>query len=128
MIEESAGQEAVEPDRQQNHIVKLRSPSAARLADLVSIHADLLFISGCCERLMAQLALPEESRDFVLIQALWSAALVSYRRCFSDGKRGGLTNADVRALGLAGEPIEVHQFLHQLRNKHVAHSVNPFET
>ena len=40
--------------------------------------------------LLGELDKPEEDRDPVVPQALWSAALASYSRCFSKGKRFGL--------------------------------------
>ncbi len=76
---------------------------------------------------MAQLRLPDPERDGVAVAAAWSAALIAYRRCFNTGVRGGLTVADVQALGLQGEVLEFHKFLHDMRDKHIAHSVNPYE-
>ena len=120
-------EEEIDDGRQQNLIVTLESPSAARLADLASILQDLRFIVGCCDLLMAQLRLPDPERDGVAVAAAWSAALIAYRRCFDAGVRGGLTVADVQALGLQGEVLKIHKFLHDMRDKHIAHSVNPYE-
>jgi hypothetical protein len=73
------------------------------------------------------LAAAEGQRDATVLKALWSAALVAYARCFATGKRFGLSNEDVRSLPLEGEVFEFHEWLMNMRNKHVAHSVNPFE-
>ena len=54
-----------------------------------------------------------------------AAALISYVRRFAHGKRYRLSE-DVRSK-LQGDPIGVHTFYKSLRDKHVAHSVNPFE-
>ena len=59
-----------------------------------------------------------------MIEALWTAALVKYIRCFATGKRFGL---DVSVFdGLEGAR-DTHQFFKDMRDKHVVHSVNPFE-
>ncbi|MER6663197.1 hypothetical protein ABT256_01505 [Amycolatopsis japonica] len=63
----------------------------------------------------------------IVIRGLWAAALVAYKRCFSDGKRSFLSDTDVESLPLQGEVVEWHRFLKQMRDKHIAHSVNPFE-
>jgi hypothetical protein len=100
--------------------------SARELADLASIFQDLGFVVGCCDRLLDLLA--SSDRDPVLTEALWSAALVAYVRCFGSGKRVGLDPTIVEQVGLQGDVKDWHQYLRDMRDKHVAHSVNPFET
>jgi hypothetical protein len=94
-----AGTNAVSPEAQML-TVALDVPSAQILADQASIIGDLQFVMECCKRLLTELAIPEEDREAVVPQALWSAALVAYGRCFGKGKRLGLTVEDVRALPL----------------------------
>ena len=53
--------------------VALDVPSAQILADQASIIQDLQFVMDCCKRLLTELARPEEDRDLVVPQALWSA-------------------------------------------------------
>jgi hypothetical protein len=108
--------------------VALGVPSAQILADQALIIQDLQFVMECCKRLLTELAKPEEDRDAVVPQALWSAALVSYARCFGIGKRFGLTTEDVRALPLQGEVMKYHKWIMGERNKLTAHPVNPFDT
>ncbi|HXF20750.1 MAG TPA: hypothetical protein VN597_09870, partial [Streptosporangiaceae bacterium] len=55
--------------------VPLDLPSAQVLADLVATVQDLQFVMDCCKRLLTELARPEDERDMVVPQALWSAAL-----------------------------------------------------
>jgi hypothetical protein len=107
--------------------VALDVPSAQILADQASIIQDLQFVMECCKRLLTELAKPEEDRDTVVPQALWSAALVAYARCFAEGKRFGLATEDVRALPLQGEVIKYHKWIIEERNKLTVHSANPFE-
>jgi hypothetical protein len=107
--------------------VALDVPSAQILADQASIIQDLQFVMECCKRLLAELAKPEEDRDTVVPQALWSAALVAYARCFAEGKRFGLATEDVRTLPLQGEVIKYHKWIIEERNKLTVHSADPFE-
>jgi hypothetical protein len=107
--------------------VALDVPSAQILADQASIIQDLQFVMECCKRLLTELAKPEEDRDAVVPQALWSAALVAYARCFGKGKRFGLATEDVRTLPLQGEVMKYHKWVIEERNKLAVHPANPFE-
>jgi hypothetical protein len=107
--------------------VALELPSAQILADQASIIQDLQFVMECCKRLLTELAKPEEDRDAVVPQALWSAALAAYARCFGKGKRFGLATEDVRTLPLQGEVMKYHKWVIEERNKLAAHPANPFE-
>lgn len=104
-------------------VVRLNTEHAKRLADIAGIHEDLKFTVQVCERLFN---LNENSdEDGLLKEALWAAALVSYVRCFAEGKRYGLSEDTLQAAG--DKAFEVHRHFVNLRNKHIAHSVNPFE-
>src|SRR3984893_17502886 len=83
--------------------VALDLPSARILADQASIIQDLQFVMECCKRLLTELAKPEDGRDAVVPQALWSAALIAYGHCFGKGKQFGLAADDIRTLPLRGE-------------------------
>ena len=107
--------------------VDLDLPSAQVLADQAGIIQDLQFVMECCKRLLTELARPEEERDAVIPLALWSSALVSYARCFSSGKRFGLTADDVLTMPLQGEVLKYHKWVIEERNKHTRHSANPFD-
>lgn len=107
--------------------VALDVPSAQVLADQASIIGDLQFVMECCKRLLTELAVPEQNRDAVVPQALWSAALVAYGRCFGKGKRFGLTVDDVQTLPLQGEVLKYHKWVIEERNRLTMHSANPFE-
>jgi hypothetical protein len=104
-------------------VVEIDVPSAEILAGQWSLLSDLKFVSDCCERLLQLHA--DEARDGVVVQALWTSALVAYARCFASGKRPGIREADLATL--EGEPVAFHRFLIDMRNKHIAHSVNSFE-
>jgi len=107
--------------------VALDVPSAQVLADQTAVIQDLQFVMESCRRLLAELARPESERDAVVPVALWSAALVSYARCFSSGQRFGLTTEDLLALPLQGEVLKFHKWVIEERNRHTRHSADPFE-
>jgi hypothetical protein len=107
--------------------VALDLPSARILADQALIIQDLQFVMECCKRLLNELVKPEKDRDAVVPQALWSAALVAYARCFSKGKRFGLAAEDIESLPLQGEVMRYHKWVIGERNKLTAHPADPFE-
>ena len=107
--------------------VALDLPSAQVLADQISTIQDLQFVMECCKRLLTELVKPEEERDAVVPQALWSAALMGYDRCFTKGKRFGLTADDVRSLPLEGQVMKFHNWVVDERNKLARHPANPYD-
>jgi hypothetical protein len=107
--------------------VALDLPSARILAGQASVIQDLQFVMDCCKRLLTELARPEEDRDGVVPQALWSSAVVAYARCFGRGRRFGLSTEDVRNLPLHGAVMKFHKWVIEERNKVTARSADPFE-
>lgn len=104
-------------------------PSAEELRDRASISQDLKLVVDCVQRLLQEQSRDDQAPvDGVLAQALWTTALIAYARCFGTGVRIRLTSEDIRELGLEGDPEGFHQHLLDLRSKHVAHSVNAFES
>ena len=107
-------------------IVQYKSPSAKVLAELLSSHADLSFVVGCCERLEQDGETIGE--DPTYLRALWSAALVAYVRAIWDPQRKWIRSALEKRLGdFDGNPLKFHQYLKDMRDKYVSHSVNPYE-
>jgi hypothetical protein len=104
----------------------LNTPSSNALADLAAMFEDLQTTLRCCERLVSALDMPEP--DDLLVEALWTTAVLSYARCFSTGRRGmGLTEADIKATSLKGDVLEWHKVLRQLRKHYSDPTVNPRE-
>ena len=99
-------------------------PEARRLASLAGIATDLQAVVEYCRRLES-LWLNLRTLDFSLSEALSTAAVVRYGRCFKSGVRERLPED---ALDVAPAALrDTHKFVIELRDKHVAHSVNPFE-
>jgi hypothetical protein len=101
-------------------------PSARILADQTSVIQDLQFVMDCCKRLLAELGRPEGDRDGVVPLALWSSALITYARCFGQGRRSGLTVEDVRNLPLQGAVMKFHEWVIDERDKLTEHPADPF--
>lgn len=107
-------------------VVKLGNKKARRLADLTGIYMDLSFTIDACKLLMELVDHRRETdRDGLLREALWSSALVAYARAFAPGRRYGLGEGVFSKL--ESNYLTAHRLFISLRNKHVAHSVNPFE-
>lgn len=102
-------------------IYKLDTEMSKELAAYTGYFQDLTFACDAFKYLLDHL----EKEEQVLLKSLWSAALVSYARCFSHGKRINLTPEIYK--NLQGEALECHEYIIGMRNKHIAHSVNPFE-
>jgi len=81
----------------------------------------------CCKRLITELGQPEDDRDGVVPQALWSSALVAYARCFGKGRPVGLVTEDVRSLPLQGAVMKFHEWIIGECDKLIAHPADPFE-
>jgi hypothetical protein len=108
--------------------VALELPSAQLLADQIATIQDLQFVMECCKRLLTELVKPEQEREPVVPQALWSAALTAYDRSFARGKKFGLTVDDVKSLPLEGQVVKFHEWIVDERNTLGRHATNPFET
>jgi len=107
--------------------VPLDTDSARVLADQATIIQDLQFVMDCCKRLLTELDKAEDERDTAVPQALWSAALVAYARCFGKNKRSGLSVQDVHALPLQGAVMKFHEWALKERAKLTSHPGDPFE-
>ncbi len=112
--------------RQPTTVRQLDTPAAMALADLASMMDDLQTVLYACERLIA--ALDADEPDDVLVESLWTTALLSYSRCFTNAGRGmALTEDDVSGTELQGEVVEWHKVLRQLRKHYAAPAENPRE-
>lgn len=62
------------------------------------------------------------------MEALWTAALTSYRRCFSAGERAAvLSTDDLADTNLRGDVLQWHNTLERLREHYVDTRLNPHE-
>jgi hypothetical protein len=108
---------------EETYVVQAEYEEALKLADIYSILQELKSVMETCTRLRQ--LLEAEQKDWLLIESLWTAALIRYSRCYASGKRHGLSEDIYK--DLPGDAIGVHRLYENLRDKHIAHSVNPFE-
>jgi hypothetical protein len=103
---------------------RLDMPSAAVLAGLAAVFEDLQYALRCCEHLVSEMGRREP--DPVLVEALWTGALLAYVRGFSP--RGAvLTTTDLDELENGAEFRRLHDVLLQLRDHLASRHANPRE-
>ena len=112
-------------------------PEAAALASLIGQWSDMKRVIAYCELMIDRYASSKHKRSpFHIVGfntrinwtdwgALSTAACISYARCFTTGVREALNQALLDSA--ASEFRTLHEFVLNLRNKHIAHSVNSFE-
>lgn len=98
-------------------------PEAQLLSDLYGIIKDLDSVSEFCQRLVD--ACDVDAPDLHVLDALSTACVVRYCRCFEGGVRAKLDRDSVKSV----DPrfVDLHDYLFSLRQKHLTHSVNEFE-
>lgn len=107
---------------------QLDTPAASALADLAGMFEDMATVLRCCERLVSELSNTEGESDDLVVEALWTTALLCYSRCFTPGQRGmALTEDDVEAIQLQGDVLEWHKVLLRLREHYAGAAGNPRE-
>ncbi len=116
----------------------LATPSAAALSDLMATFEDLQTVLGCCEKLVTELVGDGAERDGaegdsnerhgVVVEAVWTMALLSYARCFSASEAGAaLTEDDVTSALSNADVLEWHRILLRLRDHYADPATNPRE-
>jgi hypothetical protein len=102
--------------------------------DYHGIYHDLDFVIGVTRQLRAALLQESNQPKAVpspvgasehVLRGLWIAALVTYGRCFHKGKRRWLDESIFE--GETEDVLTYHRYFRDYRDKHAAHSVNPFE-
>lgn len=110
---------------------RLETGSARALAAEAERFDDLQTVLRCCERILPELgrAAGGFPDSVLLVEALWTLALTSYARCFSDDADGDcLSEADVvEAHPENQEVADWHRALMRLRVHYASASANPRE-
>ena len=104
--------------------VALSVPEAQRYADLTGINTDLRDVVDVCDRFSTEHD-SSASPDWKLLEVCCTAAIVRYGRTFPSGVRTGIGEEFLSRL--SREDQDVHRLFKNLRDKWIAHSVNPFE-
>jgi hypothetical protein len=116
---------AVEPP---SVVRRLESPSASTLVGLAETFEELQTVLRCCERLVAELTPRPAGPDPVVVEGVWTTALLSYARCFGSGAADPvLSEEDVAATRPDSHVLDWHKALLQLREHYVDPVHNPRE-
>lgn len=113
---------------------KLDLEESRETEELHAVYRDLEFVVNVSNYLVQVMEKREQDQGqptsvgtaSFLEQALYTAALVAYARCFSTGKRKHRLDESIFN-GDAEHLLERHQYYKNTRDKHIAHSVNAFE-
>lgn len=97
-------------------------PEANQLASLTGIEQDISGVISYCDFLQGNSKIANFNHTIWV--AVSVAAVVRYARCFSSGVRDSLPHDFVDS---SEELRQDHKYFIDLRSKHFAHSVNPFE-
>lgn len=99
-------------------------PEASTMEQLHGWLEDIDAAREFLNRLDAEL--DKDEHDDVVIDALASAAVARYARCFASGNRGALNPIDVAGPG-ESQWSTLHEHIVGVRNWHVAHAINQQE-
>ena len=106
---------------------RLESASAALLGDLVETFEELQTVLRCCERLVTEVA-GRPHPDDVVVEAVWTMALLSYARSFAGRPTGAvLTEEDLTTAQPDTDVLTWHKVLLQLREQQVDPVASPRE-
>lgn len=103
--------------------VKVDIPEAALLADLYGILHDLDTAKEWCTKVTKNSR--TTSWDMWSDEAITTGAIIKYFRCFTTGVRFGLRRDDIANIG--DKLLKKHDYHKSLRDKFIAHPVNPFD-
>lgn len=96
---------------------------AKALADLNGVKFDLQGVIELSDEISS--IINDASFNSTVLDALCSALVVKYFRCFGFGVRGKLDIENITSL--TEDEVQLHKLLKNLRDKHIVHSVNSFE-
>jgi hypothetical protein len=107
---------------------RLNTASSSALVELAAIFEDLQTVLRCCERLVSELAAGDGEPDDVVVEAVWTVALLSYARCFQPPGAGmALTEDDLTGTQSHADVLDWHRVLLQLRDHYADPRTNPRE-
>ena len=109
-----------------NAVRRLDTAPARSLADLAAIFEDLQTVLRCCARLVDEFAESSGGPEDLIVDSLWTTAVLSYTRCFT-GYDTCLSDDDVGKTRLQSELLDSHKALRRLRKQYTAPRQNPRE-
>ena len=104
---------------------RIDTQDAQDLAALAALFDDMQMVLRCCERLVAEIA--GAAPDDVVLEGVWTTAVLSYTRCFSGKDTVRLIDDDVKAVPLKGDLLGWHEILGKLRDHYAHPTLTPRE-
>ena len=109
--------------------VNISLPEAKRLADLYGVAIDLRACRDYCEKYLQVFSNILQPTDETKHLECFSVYIfVKYGRCFKGGVRNKLAEEILATSKLSPDELDIHQRVIEVRDKHIAHSVNDFES
>ena len=106
---------------------RLEGARAGVLGDLVETFEELQTVLRCCERLVAEVA-GRPRPDEVVVEGVWTVALLSYARSFAERTSGAaLTTDDLTEVRPDSDVLTWHEVLLKLRDHHADPVASPRE-
>ena len=122
------------PLQQQLPQVVLTGPEEGRVADMVSVVADLTFARDAARTYAGATSSDPKPLPDLVCRALWSSAVIAYRRAFNSGRGHIVTQGkrhvpDHAALVdlLSTEQRDADELARSTADKHIAHRVSDLE-
>ena len=100
-------------------IYEYKSQLSRNVSDLHSMIHDLKHVLAYLKKLK------DGPDDDVCKHALFTASLITYRRCFKHGARVRISYNDIQTISANAK--QIHDYIIAQADKFAAHSVNPFE-
>lgn len=95
------------------------------LAELTALSEELAKVAGCCEQILTLLSQEHTAVREFLVESLWTTALLSYRRCFSEHEHtAALSTEDFAETNLRGDVTQWHATLERLHEYYVDGQAN----
>jgi hypothetical protein len=116
-------------------VLPLQGDASGGIADLLSLAGDVEYARWCAQTYLQWMGLdgPQGPDAENLRRAVWTAACITYRRVFQNGK-GRLNPQKPRpkpndkfTAALTPEQLEAHNSMLETATRHVAHRVNELE-
>jgi len=106
---------------------RVESDSASLLRDMVETFEELQIVLRCCERLVTELG-PGLPPDPVVVEGVWTMALLSYARCFVQrGAAAPLGEDELTTVQPESDVLDWHKVLLQLREHYSDPTNSPRE-
>jgi len=101
-----------------------KSNATLHLRDVVSVQHDLDTVNKYLA--LISTGVEDDQKQQTISQALWTSAIVTFFKCFAGGVRKYKLDKSIFSM-LPGEPLDFYEYMKNVRDRHIAHSVSTLE-